>query len=102
LKPRPGEPLGLGEPPRRRASLKRRPSTVFSLGLSGPETPKHSSVGLVREWRVLAGRAWQRADLLQHPRDVAHRPVFDDLFVLDAVDRDAFGLDVLVCRGDPH
>jgi len=48
----------------------------------------------------LAGRPRQHADLLQHPRDVGDRPVFDDPAVANAVDRDAFGLDLLVRRGD--
>jgi hypothetical protein len=46
--------------------------------------------------------ARQRADLLQHPDDIGHRPVLDDLAVADPVDRDALGLDLLVRRGDPE
>ena len=45
-------------------------------------------------------RRGQHADLLQHTRDVGVGPVFDDLAVADAVDRDAFGLDLSVRRGD--
>jgi hypothetical protein len=41
----------------------------------------------------LAGRPGEYAHLLQHPCDVYHRPVFNDLAVADTVNRNAFGLD---------
>jgi hypothetical protein len=51
---------------------------------------------------LLAGRARQRAHLLQHARDVGYRPVFDDFAVANAVDRDPVSLDFLVRRWDPE
>lgn len=51
------------------------------------------------EW-LLGRRPWQGAYLLRFARDVGDRPVFDDLCVADAMDRDPFGLDIPVRRGD--
>jgi hypothetical protein len=49
-----------------------------------------------------AVRTRQRAHLLEDTRDIADRPVFDDLAVADPVDRDTFGLDsTLICRDRP-
>ena len=52
--------------------------------------------------RVALRRAGaERSDLLQHAGDVGHRPVFDDLPIADAVDRNSLRFDGLVRRGDP-
>jgi hypothetical protein len=49
---------------------------------------------------ALGGRPWQRAHLLQYTGDVADRPVLNDLAVADAMDHDAFGLDLPISRWD--
>src|SRR5438876_5880616 len=90
--------------PRRRAATRtqRQPDRGPTARQPVDGAPASKADALIHGWtgRALAVRPGQRADLLQHTRDVGHRPVFDDLAVADAVDRDAFGLDLPVRRGD--